>query len=182
MDDETRRRSLSDAAVAMARQVADPSALGYALAGQCDTIAGPEHCETRLATATEVVGLAREIGDLPLELLGRRLCLLADLEIGDVGAADAEIQRFSLVADRLRQPLYRWYVPLWRGMRALMRRDLDEAARQCAIAEETGALAHSDNAGMLTFTQSWVRQRYQEASPKPARRSPASSGTRTPRS
>lgn len=78
-----------------------------------------------------------------------------------MGAADIEIERFAQVADRLRQPLYRWYVPLWRGMRALMRRDIDEAARQCATAEEIGALAHSGNAGMLTFTQSWLRQRYQ---------------------
>ncbi|MGH4007996.1 MAG: ATP-binding protein [Pseudonocardiaceae bacterium] len=161
MDDEARRRSLSEQAVAMARQVADLSALGYALAGHCDAIAGPEHCETRLTTATEVVRLARETGDHQLELLGRRLRLLALLEIGDVAAADIEIERFAQVADRLRQPLYRWYVPLWRGMRALMRRDIDEAARQCAVAEEIGALAHSDNARMLTFTQSWVRQRYQ---------------------
>jgi tetratricopeptide (TPR) repeat protein len=161
MDDEARRRSLSEQAVAMARQVGDSSALGYALAGHCDAIASPEHCETRLATAREVVRLARETGDRQLELLGRRLRLLALLEVGDVGAADIEIERFAQVADRLRQPLYRWYVPLWRGMRALMRRDIDEAARQCAIAEEIGALAHSDNAGMLTFTQSWVRQRYQ---------------------
>ncbi len=163
LDDEARRRSLSEQAVAMARQVGDSSALGYALAGECDAIPGPEHSETRLASATEVVRLARETGEGQLELLGRRLRLLALLELGEVAAADAEIQRFAQVADRLRQPLYRWYVPLWRGMQALMRRDVDEAARQCAIAEEIGALAHSDNAMMLTFTQAWVRQRYQGA-------------------
>lgn len=161
MDDEPRRRSLSEQAVAMAREVADSPALGYALAGYCDAIPGPEHCETRLATATEVVQLAREAGDRQLELLGRRLRRLALLEVDHVSEADAEIRRFALVADRLRQPLYRWYVPPWRGMRALMRRDIDEAARQCATAEEIGALAHSDNARMLTFTQSWVRERYQ---------------------
>jgi hypothetical protein len=95
-----------------------------------------------------------------LELLGRRLRLVALLEVGDVGASDIELERFAQLAERLRQPLYRWYIPLWRGMRALMRGDLDEAARHCAQAQQIGAAAHSDNAVVLTFTQWWVRQRY----------------------
>jgi hypothetical protein len=63
------------------------------------------------------------------------------------------------VADRVRQPLYRWYTPLWKAARALMRRELDDAARWRAEAEEIGARAHSANAIVLTFTQWWVQQR-----------------------
>ena len=161
MDAEARRLSLSEEAIAMARDVGDDLALGYALAGHCDAIPGPDHCETRLAEATEVVRLARTGGDRALELLGRRLRLVALLEVGDLGEADLEIERFAQVADQIRQPLYRWYVPLWRGMRNLMRGEIEEAARQCAIAQEIGSLAHSDNAGMLTFAQWWVRRRYE---------------------
>jgi tetratricopeptide (TPR) repeat protein len=161
VDGDARRLSLSEEAVAMARQVGDESALGYALAGHCDAIPGPDHCETRLAEATEVVCLARAAGDRPLELLGRRLRLVALMELGEVGAADAEIDRFAQVADQVRQPLYRWYVPLWRGMRDLMRGETAAAARQCTVAHDIGVLAHSDNARMLTFTQWWVRQRYE---------------------
>lgn len=160
MDADARRLALSEEAVAMARDVGDPAVLGYALAGHCDAIPGPDHCDARLAEAAEVVRLAQAAGDRPLELLGRRLRLVALLETGEVREADAEIERFAQLADQIRQPLYRWFVPLWRGMRALMRGDLDVAARQCAVAEEVGALAHSDNARSLTFTQSWVRQRY----------------------
>ncbi|MGH9265965.1 MAG: hypothetical protein ACRD1D_14855, partial [Acidimicrobiales bacterium] len=160
MDAEPRRLALSEEAVAMAREVGDPAVLGYALAGHCDAIPGPDDCETRLAESTEVVRLAREAGDRPLELLGRRLRLVALLETGDAGAADVEIERFAQLSDQIRQPLYRWYVPLWRGMRELMRGDVDAAARHGAAAEEIGALAHSDNARILTFTQWWVRQRY----------------------
>ena len=159
--DDDRRRDLSEQAVATARAVGDLAALGYALAGHCDAIAGPDHCETRLAESSEVVRLARQVPDRQLELLGRRLRLVALLETGDVAEADAEIERFALVADGLRQPLYRWYVPLWRGMRALMRRDLDEAAKRRAEAEELGEMAHSDNAFALTFTQWWVQERYE---------------------
>jgi hypothetical protein len=160
MESEARRRRLSEEAVAMARQVGDPRALGYALAGHCDVIAGPDFCASRRMEAEEIIRLGLHSADPRLELLGRRLRLVALLETGEVGEADAEIERFARVADRLRQPLYRWYVPLWKGMRALMRREADEAARRRAEAEELGARAHSSNATVLAFTQWWVQQRY----------------------
>jgi tetratricopeptide (TPR) repeat protein len=161
MDPEARRQRLSDEAVAMARQVGDPRALGYALAGHCDVIAGPDSCASRRLEAEEVIRLGLHAADPRLELLGRRLRLVALLETGEIGEADAEIERFARVADRLRQPLYRWYVPLWKGMRALMRREVDEAARRRAEAEELGARADSRNATVLVFTQWWVQQRYE---------------------
>jgi hypothetical protein len=161
LEAESRRRSLSEEAVTVARTVGDPSALGYALAGHCDAIAGPDWCDVRLTESAEVVRLAQETRDRQLELLGRRLHLVAALEVGDVGEADAELERFARVAEQLRRPLYRWYVPLWRGMRALMHGELPVSARHCATAEEIGAMAHSANATVLTFTQWWVRQRYE---------------------
>lgn len=160
LDAESRRRVLSDEAVEVARRVGDKAALGHALAAHCDSIAGPDWCEVRLEESTEIVRLGQSIDDPHLELLGRRLRLVALLEMGDVGEADTEIRRFAHVAEPLRQPLYLWYVPLWRGMRGLMRADIAEAARECAQAEAVG-LAHSDNALPLTFTQWWVRQRYE---------------------
>jgi tetratricopeptide (TPR) repeat protein len=160
MDSEDRRRVLSDEAVATARQVGDPRALGYALAGHCDVIAGPGSCVRRRSESEEIIRLALQAADPRLELLGRRLRLVALLETGAVGEADAEIERFARTAGRLRQPLYQWYVPLWKGMRALMRRELDDAERRRAEAEELGARAHSSNATVLTFTQWWVHRRY----------------------
>ena len=158
---EERRRSLSEEAIAVARAVADPAALGYALAAHCDAVPDPDSCERRLKESAEVVRLGLEVGDRRLELLGRRLRVVALLEVGEVGAADGEVQRFALAADRLGQPLYRWYVPLWRGMRALMRGDLEEAAQCCAQAGDLGAQAQSANAMVLTFTQWWIQQRYE---------------------
>ncbi len=57
------------------------------------------------------------------------------------------------MADAIRQPLYAWYVPLWRGMRALMDGRFDDAATLCAEAEAIGVSAHSENAAMLTVSQ-----------------------------
>ncbi|HVT77271.1 MAG TPA: AAA family ATPase [Acidimicrobiales bacterium] len=156
---EERRLELSREAVAMARRLDDRSTLGYALAAYCDAIAGPAHSEARRDAASEVVALGQELGDRRLELLGRRVVVVALLELGAVTEADAQIRAFAAAADALREPLYRWYVPLWRGMRALMAGRIEESARWCAEAAAIGEDAGSTNAVMLTLTQQWVRLR-----------------------
>lgn len=156
---EERRLDLSTDAVAMARRLGDQSAVGYALAAFCDAISGPAHSEARREAAAEVVALGLARGDRQLELLGRRLLIVALLELGEIAAADTQMRAFSAAADAIREPLYRWYVPLWRGMRALMAGRIEESAAHCDEAEALGALADSVNATMLTLTQRWVRLR-----------------------
>ena len=153
------RLELSEEAVGLARAVDDAGALAYALAAHCDAIAGPGDTERRLAEASEIVGLAVSRGDRSTELLGRRLRLVALLELGRIAAADAEIEAYARLANVVRQPLYAWYVPLWRAMRALMRADFDACARLLVEAAELGAQAHSDNATMLTESLRWYLMR-----------------------
>ena len=156
---EERRLGLATEAVAMARRLGDGPTLGYALAAYCDAISGPTHSEARRDAAAEVVSLGVRAGERRLELLGRRLLLVALLELGEIADVDAQIRAFSAAADTIREPLYRWYVPLWRGMRALMAGRIEESAASCDEAEAVGALAHSANAAMLVMTQRWVRLR-----------------------
>ena len=66
--------------------------------------------------ASEIVALARQVPDLGLELLGLRLRVMARLEHGDLVAARLDIVAFERLVERLRQPFYAWYVPLWRGL------------------------------------------------------------------
>lgn len=153
---DERRRELAEAAVRMAREIGDASALAHALAAHCDSISGPDGTEQRLAESTEIIRLADGAGNPPMQLLGRRLRLVALLELGDVNAADIEIDLFERTAAALRQPLYQWYVPLWRAMRAQMDGRFDEAARLVEQAERIGMLAHSDNARMLTVVNRFV--------------------------
>lgn len=148
-----RRRELSRQAVAVAEQVNDLAALAYALAARCDALAGPAHIEQRLNDAEETVRLAQQVDNTDLELLGRRLRLVALLEQGDVYAAEAEADAFALVAERLRQPLYLWCVPLWQGMRALMQGRLDDVERLTGQVQAIGRRAGSDNAAMLAQSQ-----------------------------
>jgi len=149
-DSVERRLALSEAAVDVARRSGDDAALAYGLAAHCDAIAGPADCERRLAETAEIVRLARALSDRRLELLGRRMRVVALLEVGNIAGADAEIEAFAHVAASVRQPLYQWYVPLWRGMRALMSGHLDEAERRATEAAAIGRRAHSENAGVLS--------------------------------
>ena len=142
-DREHRRLEFSDEAIAAAREVDDPAALGHALAAHCDALAGPDHSETRRGEAGEIVELARRAMDRPLELLGRRLRAVASLELGDIAGFDTDVARFGELADELHQPLYSWYVPLWRGMRAMMLAAFEDAAAATDTARDLGQRAQS---------------------------------------
>ena len=116
------------------------------------------HCGTRLLRSScgcrhgdhRVVALA---GDAAGELLGRRLRVVALGELGRWREFDADVAAFERLADTIRQPLYAWYAPLWRGMRALMEGRTDDVDVLCGRAEAIGELAHSENAAMLTMSQ-----------------------------
>lgn len=150
---EERRRSLAEEAVELARGAKDRVALAGALAAQCDSLAGPEHAEVRRRLATEIIDVARALRDRETELLGRRHRLVALAETGDVEGVDAEIRDFAALSNVLGQPLYGWYVPLWRGMRALMEGRLTDCRRLLDDAAAIGAGSH--NAHLLIATQRW---------------------------
>ena len=109
-------RRLSEEAIAAARDADDPLALGYSLAVVVRRDRRPRR--RRPATRTrsaEILACASAVNDTRLELLGRRLRVVALLEAGPVAKADEEIAAFADRADRLGQVVYSWYVPLWRA-------------------------------------------------------------------
>jgi len=154
-----RRRRLSEDALAMGRRLGDDEVCAYALAAWCDAVSGPDDVDRRLTAAGEVVRLAAGAGLRPLELLGRRLRVVALLERGDVAGAAVEVEAFERIAEVLRQPLYRWYVPLWRATLAMAAGDLDRAVGLTDEAERLGAAASSPNARTLVTVQRFVELR-----------------------
>ena len=148
-----RRQALSEQAIGLARRVEDSGALGYALASWCDVVPGPDAVEDRLAAAEEILASAASIRDIGLELLGRRLRVVALLEVGRIDEVDSEVAAYTSSAGRIGQPAYSWYVPLWQAMRACMDGHFDTAERLRAAAEVVGASAHSENARMLVASQ-----------------------------
>jgi hypothetical protein len=143
--------TMAEEAVRTARASGDERAIGYTLSALCDATAGPAHTEARLAHANEIVAIGVRC-DPTIELLGRRLRVRALLELGELRAVDAEIVAFERTARPLGQPLYSWYPPLWRGMRALTLGRFDEVEQRIAEASAIGAAAQSENATMLTET------------------------------
>jgi hypothetical protein len=139
-------------AVDLARASGDPIALAGSLAALCDALAGPDHVAERLAHAGEIVALAGR--DAEVELLGRRLRVVALLERGDRTEAEREQTAYALRAEAVRHPLYLWYVPLWQAMWALTAGRYDECLALNAQAAALGA--GSENAYLLTTTQRWV--------------------------
>jgi tetratricopeptide (TPR) repeat protein len=148
-----RRAALSNEAIELARSADDPPALGYALASWCDVIPGPEAVDDRLGATEEILGCAAATRDVRLELLGRRLRVVALLEAGRTDDVDSEIAAFASSVERVGQPVYSWYVPLWQAMRACMEGHFEVAARLRASAGSIGAAAHSQNALLLVENQ-----------------------------
>jgi tetratricopeptide (TPR) repeat protein len=138
----------------MARRVADPAVLAYALSTYCDTIATPEHHQERMAASEEMVRLASQAGDRELELLAHRFRVEALFQAGDIPRLDAEIETYARLAEVLRQPISQWYVPLFRGARALMEGRFQDSERLARQALEMGERAQSTNARMMAdYTQ-----------------------------
>jgi hypothetical protein len=152
---EARRLELATEAVRQARSAGDDATLAATLAALCDAIAGPDHCAARRAHATEIIDLAARLRDPVLGLLGRRLRLVALLETGAIADWEADALAYRAAAEALRHPLYLWYVPLWRGMRALAAGRADECRATLAEAAAIGERAASGNAIMLVQTQLW---------------------------
>ncbi|HET9969174.1 MAG TPA: AAA family ATPase, partial [Streptosporangiaceae bacterium] len=152
---EARRLELATEAVRLARSAGHDAALAACLAASCDAIAGPGHRAERQAIATEIIDIAGRLRDPVLGLLGRRLRLVALLEAGAIADWDADALAYQTAAEALRHPLYAWYVPLWRGMRALSAGRFGECRDALAEAAALGSRAGSGNAGLLVATQQW---------------------------
>jgi hypothetical protein len=153
---ERRRRELASDAVAMARRLRDRRALAGALAAASDAMAGPADVPVRVDMAAEIVDCGRAVGDRVLELLGRRLRLLALAEAGRWIEVDTEIDAYARLAEPLRQPGLTWYVPLWRGARAISRGDEAATGEHDAELERQMRRSGSVNAELLLLTQRFL--------------------------
>lgn len=164
-----RRTELSEAAVAMARRVRDPSALAATLYDRHVAIWGGPNVEERLAIATEVIDLAERSRDAERSLQGRALRLGNLLELGDLAAFQSELDAYDDATKRLRQPQYLWHVPLLRATLAIFSCRFDAAER---LAQDGLALGrHAQHQGVAVFhpavmsTLRFVQGRFAETAP-----------------
>jgi DNA-binding SARP family transcriptional activator len=126
-------------ATALAEELGTARARALGAAARRRAFWGPQYLEQRLSDSTELLTLARESGDLELQLQGHAWLVVDLLEHGYTGAVDAQVEAFTAGAELLRQSLYLWNAAVWRAMRALLAGRLDEADRLAAEALATGS-------------------------------------------
>jgi DNA-binding SARP family transcriptional activator len=112
-----RRDALSREAVAVARRSDDPAALADAINGRTAAIMAPDTLEECLALGTELCELADRIGDKERAAYGHIVRIHAEVQLGDIRAAHADLAAALRIADDLRQPVHLWQV---RGIQAML--------------------------------------------------------------
>ena len=152
--------------VASARAAGDDNALAHAFLAERVVRPGPESLAARLTASTAAAATAHRIGNRPLELEAHRLALIDHLESGDMIAADTAIARLTDLIEDLRQPLYLWYPPMWRTMRALLAGRLVEADQLLEAFEDMGHRWRYTDVEAVATTQAFLIRREQGRLPE----------------
>ena len=151
--DGHRMRALSDEAIEIATELGDPEARAYALSARRRILWDAPHLSERVEVSTEMLTLARQIGNLELQLQAHAWLVVDLLERGDRDAVTAQIEAFDAGANRLRQPLYEWSSIVWRAMSALLAGQLDRADVLASEALAAGAPAEAVTASQYYAIQ-----------------------------
>ena len=133
-----RMAAISAEAVEIADDLGDPEARAYACSARRRVLWDAPHLAERIEVSTEMLTLARHIGNLELQLQAHAWLVVDLLERGDLDAVDAQLDAFEAGADRLRQPLFEWNALMWRAMRALLAGSLSLADQLAAEALAAG--------------------------------------------
>lgn len=153
--DEARRAELDERAIAMAERLGGREALLIAMEGRHFALARPENLDERLDTAERIVDLARDVGDLERELLGRYFLISDLIEADRMQEADREIAEYGRLAEEARLQLHRWYHARLRAMRALLEGRSADAAALVQQAFELGRPVEPRTASMHFWVQTW---------------------------
>ena len=141
-----RSEALAAQAVATARRLGDVETLAYALTARRHLLWRPEHVQSRLAEATDLVALAEAGGHAATALEARTWRLVDLLELGDVPAVEAEIERVAAFAAAGRHPLYLYRADVYRAALALLAGRFDEAERLARTFLASGERVAGQNA------------------------------------
>jgi hypothetical protein len=135
-----RRVGVSDEAIAMARRVGSSEALVTALHARHWALTTPGMALERLAHTEEMLRVAKETANPEIEFLAHNARFHCFLELCDRRGMDAETQVMIDLAERLRQPFYRWHTVSLRTLRAALDGRFDESERLAREALAAGGL------------------------------------------
>ena len=149
-----RRGALVADAIAMARRIGDGRALGLTLCFAVVATSGEITPEKRAVLAEEIAAIGRDLDDLELEIQGLFHVAHGQLELGDIDAVKAAMQRSEEIAAILGQPFWRWLVTCYAATRLLLEARSDDAEPRIAEALRHGDEAHEIAAYMAYGIQS----------------------------
>jgi DNA-binding CsgD family transcriptional regulator len=119
---------LSREALALAERSNQADALVAALHARHAATTGPDGVDERASLATRLIEVA-EGSQLGVEALWGRLWRVdAQFQLGDLPLIPSEIDHIEVLADRMRQPLFRWHVLLNRASLAHVTGEFADAA------------------------------------------------------
>ena len=156
-----RRLRLSEEALEMARRIGDPGTLAYALAGYNASNHRPDFTPEQGTLATELIRLATEAGEPELVVEGLEHRATAQLELGDMQGAKADMVAMAKMADEIRQPSQDWIVLVYRALLALLEGDFAKAEGHISDEPGLGGRAQSWNAAVTYGLQLYVLRREQ---------------------
>jgi DNA-binding SARP family transcriptional activator/tetratricopeptide (TPR) repeat protein len=165
-----RRYALSGEAVELARSTGNTAALAYALDGRAAVIVGPDTIAECLALGSELCEVAERIGDTERVAAGLSHRIIAQLQVGDVRGAEADLTAARRIAEELRQPAQLWQQCASRAMLALAAGRLSEAeelvAQAWALGERAQPTAATPVYRLHRYTLCDFRDRLEEVEPE----------------
>jgi tetratricopeptide (TPR) repeat protein len=167
-DPHSHRVALSEEAVAVARRVGDPRMLWSVLLSRWTTLTEPGQAEERMALATEIIQLGKQLGDTEAVMFGRNFRFLEALEQGQVSTVQHELAVYTRLADDLRQPGLRSRAVAMRAALALLDGRFSEAEHLVLEVLQLARLHHPEDPvlSMPYFMQLsvlyWEQDRYGE--------------------
>jgi class 3 adenylate cyclase len=160
-DPQGRSAELHRESVEMARRIGDEGTLAHTLSRANFIDVSPGAARRGVEENTEVLELARRVGDPELEMRSHLVLLRNHLELGDVAAVDAHLEAYARLAQKLRQPQHLWRVDLLRAMRALLDGDFEEGERLAIAARQGGEAAGEPGAQQFFAVQASLLYRVQ---------------------
>ncbi len=140
VDAQGRKRTLYTRAVAMARRVGDPIAVGFALNVQHQVGRGPDGLRERLVVLDEMLELAEGAGDRE-STMRALVWKCSDLqELGEIEGFARNVPLLAAAAEQLRQPVWQWYARMYQANLAVLRGEWEAAEHHALEAHALGRL------------------------------------------
>ena len=128
----------------MARRLGDSEALVAALHSRQGALTAPGRACERLAHSEEMLLVAEETANPEIEFLAHNARLHCYLELCDRWGIETETQAMAAVAERMRQPFYRWHTVCLRTLGATLDGRFADAERLAQEALELARLRHTE--------------------------------------